>query len=126
MLRENFPKQGEEYLGETSPDGWQYQIIFRGRTLSDAYQMVRNFLEEEGYEDIPLPKDAEELALFRLKTRNKQVLLFEDNGYVHNPVKILFPLDRRKKTTLILNIFNENTPNHLVKFHRIEEKRGLI
>ena len=52
-----------------------------------------------------------------------RILLFEDNGYVHNPIKILFPIDRRKKTTLILCVYNESDPEHLLKFHRVLERR---
>jgi hypothetical protein len=48
--------------------------------------------------------------------------MFEDNGYVHNPIKILFPQDRRKRSTLILCIYNEADPQHLLKFHRILER----
>ena len=84
--------------------------------------MICQFLEEEGYGDIPRPKDAKELQLFRLPTRNKQILLFEENGYVHNPIKILFPVDGRKKKTLILCIYNEADPEHLLKFHRVLER----
>ena len=116
-LRDQFPPAGSSYLGGES-DGYKYQTVFSGSSLVNSYDMVRNFLAEEGYDDIPIPRNAEELALFRLPTRNKQILLFEDNGYVHNPIKILFPLDRRKRSTLILCIFNEADPEHLLKFHR--------
>lgn len=118
MLREEFPPAGSDYLGGES-DGWEYKTVFSGTNLKHTYGMVRQFLEEEGYEDIPLPANAEELELFRLPTRNKQILMFEDNGYVHNPVKILFPLDRRKRSTLILCIYNEDVPKHLLRFHRV-------
>ena len=121
-LREEFPSAGSNYMDGES-DGYEYKTIFAGSNLEQSYEMVRQFLYEEGYKDIPLPKDAKELSLFRLSTRNKQILLFEDNGYVHNPVKLLFPLDRRKKSTLILCLYNENDPEHLVKFHRIKERR---
>jgi hypothetical protein len=122
-LREEFPSAGSNYMDGES-NGYEYRTIFAGSSLKQSFEMVRQFLKEEGYEDVPLPKNAEELSLFRLPTRNKQILLFEDNGYVHNPIKLLFPLDRRKKTTLILCIFNEKDPEHLLKFHRILERRG--
>ena len=111
-----------------SSDGYIYRTAFAGSSLQHSYDMVRQFLKEEGYADVPLPRDAKELSLFRLRTRNKQILLFADNGYVHNPIKILFPADRRKKSALFLRIYNEADPNHLVKFHgvldgsRFEEK----
>jgi hypothetical protein len=116
-LRENFPAAGEDYLGGES-NGYEYCTVFSGARLEQSYEMVRQFLREEGYGDIPIPKDASELTHFRLATRNKQILLFEDNGYVHNPIKILFDEDRRKKATLILCIYNEKDPQHLLKFHR--------
>jgi len=120
-LRKSFPPAGTDYLGGES-DGYEYRTVFSGSNLESTYQMVRQFLDEEGYEELPLPRDAEELKLFRLPTRNKQILMFEDNGYVHNPVKILFPPDRRKRTTLILCVFNETDPQHLLKFHRVLEQ----
>jgi hypothetical protein len=119
-LREDFPPAGSDYLGGES-DGYEYRTVFAGAGLESSYDMVRQFLKEEGYADVPIPKNARELLLFRLPTRNKQILLFEDNGYVHNPVKILFPVDRRKKNTLILCLFNESHPEHLLRFHRVLE-----
>ncbi|MCI5083972.1 MAG: hypothetical protein MRY78_19900 [Saprospiraceae bacterium] len=122
-MREDFPPAGSDYMGGES-DGYEYRSVFGGSKLAHSYTMIRQFLEEEGYDDIPLPKDVEELKLFRLPTRNKQILMFEDNGYVHNPVKILFPMDGRKKNTLILCVYNEKDPNHLLKFHRVLEQRN--
>ncbi len=121
-MRENFPAAGFDYLGGES-DGYEYRTVFAGSSLESSYRMIQEFLREEGYQDVPLPKSAEELILFRLPTRNKQILMFEDNGYVHNPVKILFPMDRRKRTTLILCIYNEQDPKHLLKFHRVLERQ---
>lgn len=116
-LRETFPPAGEEYMGGES-DGYVYRTVFAGSTLAHSYEMIRQFLKEEGYGDVPLPEDAEELELFRLPIRNRQILLFEDNGYVHNPVKVLFPLDRRQKRKLVLEIYNEQADLHLLRFHR--------
>lgn len=121
-LREVFPPAGTEYLGGES-DGYEYRTVFAGSSLEHSYSMIRQFLKEEGYADIPLPRDAQELLLFKVPTRNRQILLFEDNGYRHNPVKILFPLDGRKRNTLILCIFNETDPEHLLKFHRVLDRK---
>lgn len=121
-MRADFPTADSDYLGGEC-DGYEYRTVFAGSSLENSYRMIREFLKEEGYSDVPIPKDAEELLLFRLPTRNRQILLFEDNGYVHNPVKILFPMDRRKRTTLILCLYNENDPQHLLRFHRVLERR---
>lgn len=115
-LREEFPAAGTDYLGGDS-NGWEYRTSFAGSNLTATYAMVKQFLIEEGYEDVPVPATANDLELFRLPTRNQQILLFEDNGYVHNPIKILFPVDRRQKKILILCIYNENAPQHLLRFH---------
>ncbi len=124
-MRDNFPPAGSDYLGGES-DGYEYRTIFAGSSLERSYDMICQFLKEEGYADVPLPRDAEELKLFRLPTRNRQILMFEDNGYVHNPVKILFPIDRRRRTTLILCLYNEKDPYHLLKFHRVLEQRPKL
>ena len=117
MIREKFPLPEEDYQDGES-DGVKYTLVFNGSTLKASYDMIRSFLEEEGYEDIPLPKDVSELRLFRHPVSNtRQILLFDDNGYCHNPIKILFPLDRRKKRTLYLIIYNENAADHLLRFH---------
>ncbi len=121
-LREAFPAPGSNYLDGES-DGYEYRTVFAGASLKHSYDMIRQFLKEEGYADVPLPKTVEELLLFRLPTRNKQILLFEDNGYVHNPVKILFPSDSRKRNALILCVFNEQDQQHLLKFHRVLERK---
>jgi hypothetical protein len=116
-LRESFPEAGSDYLGGIS-DGYEYRTTFSGSSLKSSFDMVKSFLEEEGYGNVPIPSDIVELAHFRLSTRNKQILLFDDNGYCHNPIKILFPKDRRNKRTLILHLYNEKDPLHLLKFHR--------
>lgn len=116
-LRNDFPPAGSDYLGGTS-DGYVYRTVFAGATLSHSYEMVKQFLLDEGYKDLPVPATVDELKMFRLSTRNRQILMFEDNGYVHNPVKILFPSDARQKRALILEIYNEAAPGHLLKFHR--------
>ena len=121
-LRDNFPLPDSDYLGGES-DGYVYRTIFGGASLEVSFGMIKQFLFEEGYKDIPVPENANELKLFKLSSRNKQILMFEDNGYVHNPIKILFPNDRRKKKTLILEIYNERAPKHLLRFYnKLTEK----
>ena len=121
-LRDDFPEKGSNYLGGEC-NGYEYRTVFAGSSLDHSFSMVRQFLREEGYGEIPLPRNAAELLLFRLPTRNRQILMFEDNGYCHNPIKILFPIDRRKRNTLILCIYNESDPDHLLKFHRVLERK---
>ncbi len=116
MIRDDFPPEGSTYEGGIS-DGWQYQIRFAGSNLQSSLDMIRTFLEEEGYADTPLPKTAAELLHFRLPKKQDQILLFGDNGYVHNPLKILFDPNDRVPKKLLLCIFNEKTDNHLLKFH---------
>lgn len=116
-LRDGFPPEGLEYVGGES-DGFEYRTVFSGMNLKYSYDMIKAFLEEEGYGDIPIPKSEQALNLFRLPTRNRQILMFEDNGYVHFPIKILFPVDGRNKRKLILCIYNEEEEDALLRFHR--------
>lgn len=117
-LRDNFPKAGEEYLGGAS-NGWEYKTSFTGTTLKDTYLMVQKFLEEEGYENIPIPKDVNELLLFKNPKSQMQLRLFNERGYFHNPIKIFFPNGKRKENTLVLCIYNEKHREHLVRFHGV-------
>lgn len=116
-MREQFPLPGSNYLGGAS-DGWEYRTVFAGAKLAYTYEMVKQFLREEGYGDIPLPETVEELKLFK-RPRGKQLQLFRESGYVHNPVKILFPSDPRQRNALILCVYNEQAPNHLLRFHGV-------
>ena len=116
-LRDQFPEPNGRSTGTDESDGYVYKTAFSGATLEKSYEMVRLFLEEEGYGDVPLPKDADELSQFKLTVRNRQIIMFGENGYVHNPIKILFPLKGTKKTTLLLEIYNENAQDHLLRFH---------
>jgi hypothetical protein len=115
-MREQFPEAGEDYLGGHS-DGWEYRTVFAGSKLAYTYEMVKQFLQEEGYSDVPIPESAEDLRLFR-RPRG-QVKLFSDRGYIHNPVKILFSGDPKQRNTLTLCIYNERTPGHLLRFHGV-------
>ena len=116
MIRSDFPPDGSTYEGGKS-DGWQYQVRFAGANLQATFDMIRTFLEEEGYADVPIPADAKELLHFKLPTKRDQILLFGDNGYVHNPIKILFEPNETRNRTLIVCIFNEKAARHLLRFH---------
>jgi len=120
-LRENFPLAEDPPYLEGTSDGWEYRTEFSGTTLEQTYNMVLQFLEDEGYGDVPVPDGVEEILLFKLKTRNKQILMFEDNGYVHNPIKILFDKFTKNRPKLILCIYNEAIPHHLVRFHGVAD-----
>ncbi len=116
MIKEDFPVEGSRYEDGIS-DGWQYQIKFSGRNLQASLDMIKSFLEEEGYGDLPVPQNEEELLYFRFPSKNQQLQLFADNGYIHNPIKILFEAGEKRLKTLTLCIFNEKIPKHLLKFH---------
>lgn len=119
-IRYNFPGVGEEVDGGAS-DGYCFRIRFEAGRLERTYEMVRAFLREEGYADLPIPKDAEELRLFRLPPKLRhQLSLFGDNGYVHNPVKILFPVPAGRRGALVVELYNEGCPEHLTRFHRLK------
>ncbi len=74
-MRKEFPPINSDYMGGES-DGYEYRTVFAGSNLDQSYEMIRLFLIEEGYKDVPLPKDGKDLSLFRLSTRNKQILMF--------------------------------------------------
>ncbi len=118
-MREQFPPAGADYMGGTS-DGWEYRSVFGGAKLAYTYEMVKQFLREEGYGDVPLPASVDELRLFR-RPRTQQLQLFGERGYVHNPVKILFPDDPRQRNMLILCVYNERAEGHLIRFHGVEK-----
>ncbi len=122
-LRTEFPEAGSDYLGGNS-DGWEYRTVFSGSRLEDTYAMVRQFLQEEGYGDVPVPATTAELRLFRFRTaRGKpmQMRMFEEHGYIHNPIKILFPLPgSMRRNTLILCIYNDGEVDHLLRFHGLK------
>jgi hypothetical protein len=117
-IREQFPEAGSGYLDGES-DGWEYRTVFSGASLAHSYEMVKQFLQEEGYGDIPVPETAEELLLFKHPRRNGQLLLFAEQGYVHNPIKIFFHPHRNRSKTLILCLYNEAYPDHLLRFHGV-------
>jgi len=117
-IRSSFPEAGSNYMDGES-DGYQYTTIFSGSTLEASYDMLKKFLEEEGYKDLPIPSNAKELLLFKHPKGGNQIDLFHESGYRHNPIKIKFHKHRRKATTLILHLFNEEGEQHLLRFHDV-------
>jgi len=116
-MREQFPAAGSDYMGGSS-DGWEYRSVFAGSKLAATYEMVRRFLQEEGYDDVPLPASADDLRLFK-RPRNAQLQLFGERGYIHNPVKILFPYPPAPRNALLLCVYNERLEGHLLRFHGV-------
>ncbi|THH37628.1 hypothetical protein E4021_14235 [Neolewinella litorea] len=117
-MRDRFPEAGAEAQGGVS-DGYCFRITFAAGRLGQTLELLRAFLAEEGYGDIPLPADAEELKKFRLPPKLRhQLSLFGEDGYVHNPVKVLFPPPGARRGALTLEIYNEHAPGHLLRFHR--------
>lgn len=117
VIRHSFPAAGEEREGGLS-DGYCFRITFAAGKLDKTYEMVRTFLREQGYAGVPLPADAKELRHFRLPAKLRQQLsLFGEDGYIHNPVKILFPGKTGKRGSLVLEIYNEREAGHLLRFH---------
>lgn len=114
-IRVQFPEAGQEHMGGYS-DGWEYRTVFGGSKLAYTYEMVKQFLKEEGYGDVPVPDNADELKLFR-RPRYPQLQMFAERGYVHNPVKILFSNAPGQRNTLILCLYREDAPQHLLRFH---------
>lgn len=120
-IRYNFPAAGEVVEGGTSVDGYCYRAVFAAGRLERSFDMIKAFLEEQGYGQLPLPRDAQELRQFRLPPKLRhQLSLFGENGYVHNPIKILFPVPAGRRGALILELYNEADQNHLLRFHRMK------
>ncbi|MEM8584841.1 MAG: hypothetical protein AAGF87_11255 [Bacteroidota bacterium] len=116
-LRDDFPAAGQSFEGGYS-DGYCFKLDFRSSNPDRCLSMIRLFLEEQGYEELPLPVDYAELKRFRLpRSGRKQLHLFADDGYVHNPIKILFPPPKANWRGLRLEVYNEQADRHLVRFH---------
>lgn len=119
-IRHHFPAAGEEREGGCS-DGYCYRVTFAAGRLERTYEMVVAFLREQGYGDLPLPADTEELRRFRLPPKLRhQLSFFGDNGYVHNPVKVLFPVPAGNRGALIVELYDERNRDHLLRFHRLK------
>jgi hypothetical protein len=117
-IRTDFPPAHLTDVGATC-DGWEYTTRFAGSNLEHSYEMLRAFLQEEGYGDVPIPATVKELLMFKAPKRLRQFRLFDDNGYVHNPVKILFPVQGPHTRVLELRLYNEQATDHLLRFHGI-------
>ena len=101
MIKNDFPKERESYKDGTS-DGWCYHIDFWADTDEEVLKSVRDFLNEEGYADVPLPT-VERLWLDYLKPVNGA-------RYVWHPIIIY--ASEYKTTALELHIYNESHEEH--------------
>ncbi|MFK8054722.1 MAG: hypothetical protein AB8F78_01275 [Saprospiraceae bacterium] len=116
-IRHDFPQIGSEFFGGQC-NGLVYNTAFFGTTLQASFEMVKAFLDEQGYEDVLRPKDADELRIFLSPPNNGVQGLFDQPCYSHNPIRISFVRGDRKRRKLVLELFNENAPNSLLRFHK--------
>ena len=116
-LRENFPPYGSEVLGGVS-DGLVYTTAFVGTSLTDTLALIRLFLDEQGYAEVPLPRTTDEMLAFRQPERGCHPNLFEQPSYAHNPVRLTLPKRDRLRRKLVVELYNESAPEHLLRFHR--------
>ena len=115
-IRLNFPTETDDNQGGVS-DGVVFTTVFAGSTYVNTFEMVKEFLKENDFGDLPLPKNFEELKLFRLKCMKNQLKLFDDIGYQHYPIKIIFPEPKKyPRKALMLKIYNENVEDNLLRF----------
>lgn len=116
-LRYNFPTEPGEVEGGVS-DGYCFRMVFGGGRYENSYQMIKAFLLEHGYGDVPVPETVTELTMFRLPQKLRhQLSLFGEDGYVHNPIKILFPPPGGRRGSLTLELHDEAAKGHLLRFH---------
>jgi hypothetical protein len=120
-IRNEFPEEGSNVEGGIC-DGYEYRVVFAGSRLSDVYQMVRVFLEEQGYGDVPIPANSDEMRCFKTQKTNLQPGLFDLKGYIHNPIKILFLPSKPRRITLGLFLYNELAEGHLLRFHGVSRE----
>ncbi len=122
-LRDNFPPFGSQALGGNS-NGLVYTTAFAGSSMAASLVMVRQFLDEEGYADVPIPRSAEEMLSFLQPEQGRHPHLFERPDYAHNPVRLVLPPRDRLRRKLIVELYNESAPEHLLRFHRrLDPKR---
>ncbi|CAH1000590.1 hypothetical protein LEM8419_01724 [Neolewinella maritima] len=117
-LRYAFPEAGADTAGGQC-DGYCFSILFAAGKLERTYTMVREFLLEHGYGSVPIPADVAELQAFRLPPKLRhQLSLFGVDGYVHNPIKIVFPPRGSKRGSLRVELYDEAAAGHLLRFHQ--------
>lgn len=116
-IRHDFPPYGSAVHGGQS-DGLVYRTAFRGSSMEATLGMVRAFLDEEGYADVPLPSDAATMLAFLRPEDGRHPHLFEQPDYTHDPVRVVLPTRDRLRRKLVVELYNEAAPDHLLRFHR--------
>ena len=126
-IRHDFPPYGSAVHGGES-DGLVYRTAFRGTSLDDTLAMVRAFLDEEGYANVPLPPGGAAMLAFLRPEEGRHPHLFERPDYAHNPVRLVLPARDRLRRKLVVELYNEAAPDHLLRFHRRQcpEREGRI
>ena len=104
MIKNNFPKNMEEYKGGKS-DGWCFRIDLWAETENKVIEMIKEFLNNEGYSDIPIPK-AERLWWDYLRPDSNGI----EGSFIWYPIQIY--QNSYKKNAVSLFIYNENHPEH--------------
>ncbi len=117
QIRENFPPYGSEPLGGTS-DGLVYSTAFAASNLDATLVLIRAFLDEQGYGDVPIPRTAADMMAFLHPEHGRHPHLFEQPDYAHNPVRLVFPRRDRLRRKIVVELYNESAPEHLLRFHR--------
>ncbi len=101
MKKEFFKKH------QVNGDGWCYRFGFYGDSDEDALDKLKNFLLEEGFNDVPIPPTARRLWWDYLKPDQDG----KCPGYVWHPIRIF--QDSYQMNGLVLMIFNEDCPDHM-------------
>lgn len=104
-------------MGGTS-DGLIYTTAFAASSLDATLALIRAFLDEQGYPEVPIPRTGTEMLAFLQPEHGRHPHLFEQPDYAHNPVRLVFPRRDRLRRKLVVEIYNESAPEHLLRFHR--------
>lgn len=83
---------------------WDYTRVFAGDTIEASYDSLKKFLLEEGFIQVILPKDTDELYLINRSEEGK--------SYQYGGISIEFYAYDEK--ALVLRIANEDYPNRLI------------
>ena len=117
QVRHDFPPYGSDAHGGES-DGLVYRTAFAGSSMTATLAMVREFLTEHGYGEVPLPATDEEMLSFLQPEQGRHPHLFEEPDYAHYPVRLVLPKRDRRRRKLIVELYNEAAPDSLLRFHR--------